>query len=145
MASVTWRENPAPAHKFVAQYRTMDDTEAPNDDPAAQRRAGKPAEARFYAAFGRMERLKARVVLRLARRFVPLRGVGKVSYLQSLDVIRACARHLGDQLVAERRLDDRDDAFYLTAEELRRNLPSDPKTLVAQRRSLRSTCSQLSR
>jgi pyruvate, water dikinase len=137
VASVTWRENPALAHKFVAQYRTMDDTAAPNDDPAAQRRAGKPAEARFYAAFGRMERLKARLVLRLARRFVPLRGVGKVSYLQSLDVIRACARHLGEQLVAEGRLDDPDDAFYLTADELGRDLPSDLKTLVAQRRALR--------
>jgi pyruvate, water dikinase len=137
LASVTWREDPTTVYKFVDRYRTMDDAAAPNDDPAAQRRAGKPAEARFHAAFGKLERLKARLVLRLARRFLPLRGVGKVSYLQSLDVIRACARHLGDQLVAEGRLDERDDAFYLTADELDRNLARDLKTLVAQRQALR--------
>ena len=137
VANVTWRENPDAVRKFVAQYRAMDDAAAPNDDAAAQRRAGKPAEARFYASFGTLERLKARLVLRLARRFMPLRGVGKVPYLQSLDVIRACARHLGDQLVAEGRLDDREDAFYLTAGELGRSLPSDVKTLVAARRALR--------
>lgn len=137
VSSVAWRENPVPVHKFVSQYRTMDDAAAPDDDAAAQRRAGKPAEVRFYASFGRAERLKARVVLRWARRFLPLRGVGKVSYLQCLDVIRACARHLGDQLVAEGRLDDRDDAFYLTAEELGGRLPNDVKALVAQRRALR--------
>jgi pyruvate, water dikinase len=137
VASVAWREDPAPVHKFVTQYRAMDDAAAPNDDSAAQRRAGKPSEARFYGAFGRLERLKARLVLRLARRFLPLRGVGKVSYLQSLDVIRACARHLGDQLVAEHRLEDREDAFFLTAEELARYPRSDLKPLVAQRRKLR--------
>lgn len=137
VASVAWREDPAPVHKTVAQYRAMDDAAAPNDDAAAQRRAGKPAEARFYAAFGRPERLKARLVLRLARRFLPLRGVGKVSYLQSLDVIRACARHLGDQLVAEDRLDHREDAFFLTADELGHHPRSDLKPLVAQRRNVR--------
>lgn len=137
VASVAWRENPAPVHKIVARYRAMGDAAAPNDDPAAQRRAGKSAEARFYAAFGRLERLKARLVLRLARRFLPLRGVGKVSYLQSLDVIRACARQLGDQLVAGHRLGDRDDAFFLTAEELGRDPRGDLKPLVAQRRALR--------
>jgi pyruvate,water dikinase len=138
VATVAWREDPAPVHKFVAQYRAMDDAAAPDDDPAALRRTGKRVEARFYASFGRLERLKARLVLRLARRFLPLRGVGKVSYLQSLDVIRACARHLGEQFVVEGRLDDRDDAFYLTAEELGRNPRGDLKTLVAQRRLLRN-------
>lgn len=137
VSSVTWRENPAPVRKLVAQYGAMDDAAAPDSDSAAQRRAGKPAENRFYASFGGLQRLKARLVLRLARRFVPLRGVGKVSYLQSLDVVRACARRLGDQLVAEGILGDRDDAFYLTAEELRARLPGDVKTLVAQRRKLR--------
>jgi pyruvate, water dikinase len=138
VASVAWREDPAPVLRFVTQYRAMDDAAAPNDDPAAQRRAGEPVEDSFYAAFGRLERLKARLVLRLARRFLPLRGVGKVSYLQSLDVIRACARHLGDQLVDEHRLDDRDDAFFLTALELGSNPSSDLKPLVAQRRALRN-------
>jgi pyruvate,water dikinase len=84
-----------------------------------------------------LERLKARLVLRLARRFLPLRGVGKVSYLQSLDVIRACARHLGDQLVAEGQLDHREDAFYLTAQELGHRLPNDMKPVVVRRRTLR--------
>jgi pyruvate, water dikinase len=137
VASVTWREDPAPVRKFVAQYRAMDDAAAPDDDPAAQRRSGKRAEARFYASFGKLERIKARLVLGLARRFLPLRGVGKVSYLQSLDVVRACARHLGDQLVADGRLDDRDDTFYLTAAELSGNPPTNLKPLVVQRKSLR--------
>lgn len=138
VASVTWRENPALVHKFVERYRGMDDAVAPADGSDAQRRAGKAAQARFYAAFGTAERLKARVVLRLARRFLPLRGVGKVSYLQSLDVIRACARHFGDQLVTQGLLDDREDAFYLTAQELSGELPGEIKALVAQRQALRA-------
>lgn len=143
LSSVTWRENPEPVRKLIAQYRAMDDTAAPDSDPAAQRRAGKPAESRFYASFRGAQRLKSRVVLRLARRFLPLRGVGKVSYLQSLDVVRACARRLGDQLVAEGVLGDRDDAFYLTAEELSASLPPDVKSIVAQRRKLRDEYRQV--
>jgi len=54
----------------------------PTTTPPPSAEAGKRAEARFYASFGRLEQLKARLVLRLARRFLPLRGVGKVSYLQ---------------------------------------------------------------
>ena len=47
------------------------------------------------AAGGATGRAKAKLVLRLARRFIPLRGVGKVSYLQSLDVLRAAQRETG--------------------------------------------------
>jgi pyruvate,water dikinase len=143
VSSVTWRENPEPVRKLVSQYQAMDDTAAPDSDSAAQRRAGKPAENRFYDSFEGLQRLKSRLVLPLARRFLPLRGVGKVSYLQSLDVVRACARHLGDQMVADGILVDRDDAFYLTAEELSTELPFGVKTLVAQRRNLRNEYRQV--
>lgn len=82
-------------------------------------------------------RARIGITLRLARRFIPLRGVGKVSYLQGLDVIRACARRLGADAVAAGRFAEVDDAFYLTADELRAPLPHDVGTVVAERRARR--------
>lgn len=62
-------------------------------------------------------------------RYVPLRGVGKVTFPQALDVARAAARRLGE------------DTFQLTFDEVRRGV-RDPD-LVAERRALRERYQKL--
>ncbi|MDQ1490129.1 MAG: rifampicin phosphotransferase, partial [Actinomycetota bacterium] len=60
---------------------------------------------------------------------LPLRGVGKRAFLQSLDVARGATRRLSELLEL--------DAFYLTAEELAGPLPANAEVLVARRRQRR--------
>lgn len=145
-ATVVWREDPAPVAALVHQYAAMPDSAGPRAKDAAHRAQREAAEARLLEDLGPAGRARARLVLRLARRFVPLRGVGKVAYLQCLDVLRASARHLGALLVADGRLDQVDDVFSLTAEELAEDLAGDLsgdlggdlRTLVAERQATRA-------
>lgn len=137
LSSVVWRENPAPVERLLTQYRAMSDDNAPDADEAERIRTREEAERRLTVQAGLLGRATGKLLLRLARRFVPLRGVGKVSYLQSLDVLRATARHMGALLAAEGRLDEPDDAFYLTRDELTGPLTGDLATLVTERRLVR--------
>jgi len=141
VATTVWREDPAPLLRLVEQYAGKPDEERPGALAAEHVRQRDAAEHQLLAGSGWLGRARARLVLRLARRFVPLRGTGKVSYLQSLDVLRATARRIGTLLVTDGLLEVADDACYLTVDEL-----ADPelarsgaalRSLVAERRALR--------
>lgn len=137
LSSVVWREDPSPVERLIDQYRTMSDDRAPESGGAAQIREQAQAQRQLFESLGAAGRAKARLMLRLARRFVPLRGVGKVSYLQALDVARATTRHIGALLVDRGALQEIDDAFYLTREEICVSLDGDLRALVADRRAAR--------
>ncbi|PQM45425.1 Prodigiosin synthesizing transferase PigC [Mycobacterium talmoniae] len=138
LSARSWREDPTPVVRLIEQYRAMGDDRAPGMGHAADAAAREEAEACLLGSVGAIGRVKARLILRLARRFVPLRGVGKVAYLQGVDVVRAAARHIGAELVAQGRLDEADDTFYLTREEITGDLHDDLRARVAERRSLRA-------
>ena len=86
---------------------------------------------------------QARVVLKLAGRYLPLRGVGKVAFLQSLDVARAAARHIGTLLAGDGVLAEPEDVFYLTAPEILGPPPANARDLVAERREIRDSYRKL--
>lgn len=137
-----WREDPAAVHALVRRYRAKPDDESPHAHAATHRRERQRAERLLFDASGPLGRLRSRAVLSLARRYIPLRGTGKVSYLQCLDVLRAAARHIGGLLAVSGRLAQQDDALYLTIDELTGPFATDPavdlKGVVAERRELRS-------
>jgi pyruvate,water dikinase len=140
--NTSWREDPTPVTRTVERYRAMPDAQAPFADRAQWASESREAQcALMAAADGPLGRLKARLILSLARRYVPMRGVGKVTYVQSIDIVRATARHIGKLLTDAGRLDEPDDAFYLTDAELGGRPVSDPrfdlKPVVAERRSQR--------
>lgn len=137
VSNVVWREDPAPILRLLEQYRALDDDASPEHSEADRIARREDAERRLFESLGPIGLLKARLILRLARRFVPLRGVGKVSYLQALDVVRATARQIGALLVERGQLATPDGAFYLTREELAGPLEDDLKSLVAERVSAR--------
>jgi pyruvate,water dikinase len=85
-----------------------------------------------------MKRQVGRLLLRLTRTFVPLRGIAKGSFVQSFDVVRAAARRLGTHLAASGSIADREDVFYLTLPEIRQGLPADVGDVVAARRAERA-------
>jgi pyruvate,water dikinase len=90
------------------------------------------------AALPAWQRPAVRGLLRLASKNIPLRGVAKRFLLQSFDVARAAARRTGELLAHASVLEDRDDVFYLTIDELTGGLPPNVKELIALRRERRS-------
>ncbi len=137
VASRVWREDPEPLRRMVVAYAGRGDDEDPIAHNA-QLRAQLPLMQReVIRALPRTHRAAARAILTLATRTLPMRGVGKAAFVQSLDVTRAAARRLGRLYSDAGRLDDPEDIFYLTLAELRSGLPSDARDLVATRRGRR--------
>ncbi|HEX6388575.1 MAG TPA: hypothetical protein VFZ89_03985, partial [Solirubrobacteraceae bacterium] len=137
VSSVVWREDPAPLERLIAEYARMDDAA----DPLRRERAAQAAlpemQREVLAALPRSKRPAARLVLTLAAKRIPLRGVAKRSFLQGIDAVRASARRIGTHLAESGALDDPDDAFYLTIDELGDALPADARELVSRRRERR--------
>ncbi|MDT7776017.1 MAG: rifampicin phosphotransferase [Pseudonocardiales bacterium] len=128
-SSRVWREDPAPLIRMISGYAKLDDAENPVARTGLARERLPELQRAVLAALPPGRRASARLLLRLAARLLPLRGVGKRAFLQSLDVARGATRRLGEQLEL--------DAFYLTAAELTGELPPGAGELVARRRERR--------
>lgn len=137
LQSRSWREDDTPLRALVDTFRTMDDAEAPRERLRARLVARREAEAELLAATPARRRPQARLVLRLAARYIPLREVGKAAFLQAIDAGRAAARSLGARLAESGALADPDDVFYLTFDETQGEPPAESRQLVAERRAKR--------
>lgn len=137
ISSVVWREDPAPLKRIVAEYAQLGEDADPRHREAQLRAALPELQREVVAALPRSRRPAARLVLHLAATRIPLRGVAKRSFLQGLDVTRACARRIGAELVQAGRLEAVDDAFYLALDELLGGIPADADELVSRRRERR--------
>jgi phosphohistidine swiveling domain-containing protein len=142
-SSRVWREDPAPLERMLEGYRSIPDTESPvlREQLASERLPLLQREV--LAAIPRARRPGARVLLRIAAHTIPLRGVGKRSFLQSLDVARCAGRRIGALLTEDGKLEDADDVFYLTVDELSDPLPDNAAELVRLRRERRAEYQQL--
>jgi phosphohistidine swiveling domain-containing protein len=134
IASVVWREDAAPLKAALDGYRGLGEHDDPEASAQAQVDERRTLEAELIAALPRSQRLKGRAILALAHRYLPLRGVGKVAFLQPLDVARASARRYGRFLTEANELETPDDVFFLTVDEIRHGLPADVKALIDARR-----------
>ncbi|MDT7584327.1 MAG: rifampicin phosphotransferase [Pseudonocardiales bacterium] len=134
LSTRSWREDPDQARAAVEQYRGRLDELSPRGavDLSADRAAA--ARAEFLAGLRPVTRAKARLLLRLVRRFMPLREVGRGGLLRALDAGRLAARCLGAELHRAGALADPADVFFLTIPELVGPLPADVGQLVALRR-----------
>jgi pyruvate,water dikinase len=130
LSSRVWREDPAPLIATVERYRQKDDGESP-DQLALQRAAERAqAERQLLAGLPQPWRRPARAALTLVARNVPLRGVGKRAFLQTIDVARMAARRVGELLAETGTLPAPDDVFLLTGKEL---LQAPPGESLAER------------
>jgi pyruvate,water dikinase len=135
LASQSWREDPAPAHARAQLYRDKDEGSSPERLEVRQRSIRLQAEQRVLAALPRARRPGAKLLMKLASRYVPLREKGKANFVQCIDVGRAAARSLG-QLFAERGVfADATDVYFLTIDEVTRELPLGYAALIDERRS----------
>jgi pyruvate,water dikinase len=143
LSSRVWRDDPTPLERMVSGYRRRSEDQNPLrlEEAAARRR---PEETRrVLAALPILQRPAARALLALAACRIPYRGVGKRSYVQSLDIARQTARRFGECLVEQGLLDDVDDVFYLTMDEVTGELPRDYEELIGVRKQRRAEYQQL--
>jgi pyruvate,water dikinase len=124
-SSRVWREDPDPLKRIIASYAGKPDEESPVLRAGRARARLPEVQRQVLDALPAARRPAARLVLRQAARLLPLRGVGKRSFLQAMDVCRASARQLGEQLGI--------DPFQLTMAELTGALPADAAELAARR------------
>ncbi len=138
-----WREDAAPLERMVTEYAAQDESASPL--AREQRNAAQRVEMQreLIAAVPRLQRPAVALLLRLAAARIPMRGVAKRAFLQSLDVGRGAARRAGEHFAAQGKLEDPEDVFYLTTEEWAGTLPADVKELVARRRVRRAEYEQL--
>jgi phosphohistidine swiveling domain-containing protein len=138
ISSRVWREDNAPLEHLIATYREQDESSSPIAREAAAHERLPRLQRELLHALPTVQRPAARVVLRYAARTIPMRGVGKASFLQAFDVMRACARRLGELMAADGRLDTPGDVFFLTLDELTGSSPGNAKDLIARRKSIQS-------
>ncbi|UXA11484.1 phosphoenolpyruvate-utilizing protein [Mycobacterium sp. SMC-8] len=129
-----WREDHAPLERMLASYAARGDDADPRVREEAFRIQREGEKRQLLASLSGVKRLKARAVLALAGRAIPLRGVGKVCFLQSLDVARAAARRIGFLVAEQGFIDDPEDIFFLTRDEIRDGRWTTARSTVEFRR-----------
>jgi rifampicin phosphotransferase len=138
LSSIVWREDPEPLEQMLVEYAERDEAEDPARLEASQAQRRAEMTRQLIAAAPAYERPGLRLLLKLAASRIPLRGVAKRSMLQALDVTRASARRAGELLAAEGRLEEPDDVFHLTHQELAGPWPANARELVQRRRERRA-------
>lgn len=144
LSARVWRLDRAPLDRLITTYREMPDDRDPRRVVAARGEERRRAEAELLAALPRWRRHPTRVLLAVAAKLIPLRGTGKASFLQCLDVARDAARACGEVSTRDGVLTEPDDVFWLTIDELTgASLPSDVASLIATRRAVTEEYRQL--
>jgi pyruvate,water dikinase len=135
LASRSWREDARGVQEIGSRYRDMAEDHDPARREVGQASARRTAETALITALPRAQRPLAKLTLAAAARYLPLREVGKASFLQAVDGARAAAREIGDRLVGQRVLDDRDDVFFAALTEITSGPPADLGERIEARRS----------
>jgi pyruvate,water dikinase len=130
----SWREDPAPVRAVLAGYRRRDlaDPRARERERTARR---QELATRVLAALPPWKRPGARLVMSLAGNFITAREVGKAAFLHALDGARCGARVTGRALVERGLLDDPEDVFFLTLDEVTGPPDGDLRERAGQRKA----------
>jgi phosphohistidine swiveling domain-containing protein len=146
ISSISWREDPSLVTSIAERYahHGVEDRATEQADRRVRRVS---AEQSLLANLPRPQRIRGRAVLRLAERYLPLREVGKATFLMALDGARFAARRHGAELVAEGVLAQPDDVFAFTVPEVVRGLDGargDVREVAARRQAKRVEYQKLS-
>jgi pyruvate,water dikinase len=138
LSSVVWREDTSPIRALLAGYRARPESDSPIAAERARAAEMAAQQQAILAALPSLRRGPAKLLLELAARRIPLRGVAKRSFLQAIDVARASARRIGAELATLGSLEDPGDVFMLTSAELKAPPRGSLRELAAARRAQRS-------
>jgi pyruvate,water dikinase len=124
IANPSWRADPARLAPLLARYATLDDDQAPGVLEQRQRAAREQAERALFAALPRLARGPARVLVRIAQIYMPMRETGRATILRSVDAARAAATVIGMRAAADGRMERPDDVYMCTVGEVLGRAPS---------------------
>ncbi|HYF24204.1 MAG TPA: PEP-utilizing enzyme [Baekduia sp.] len=133
LSSRTWREDRAPLEAILRSYARKG-MASPRLREERQRERRLEAEAQLLAGLSAARRPAARLTMRLAARYIPLRELGKASFLHALDAARCAARAGGRALAGDGVLADAEDVFFLTFDEFLAGPDDGLAARVAERR-----------
>jgi phosphohistidine swiveling domain-containing protein len=139
ISSTSWREDPSLVTSIAERY-VHHGVEDRATEQADRRERRISAEQSLLANLPGPQQIKARAVLRLAQRYLPLREVGKAAFLMALDVARFAARCHGAELVVKGVLAQPNDVFAFTVPEVLRGLEGargDVREVAAGRQAKR--------
>jgi pyruvate,water dikinase len=137
VSNPSWRERPELVQRLIAKYQAATTRANPAEQAAARTRGRERAERELLAALPRWKRPTGRLLLRLAATFIPLREDGKAALAKAFDGARAACGVRGRELVAAGVIDQVEDVFYLTMDEIRGTPPANAPDLIVARRELR--------
>jgi rifampicin phosphotransferase len=143
VAARVWREDAEPLRRMIARYEQCAEDESPAKRESKRSLERQSVERALVIASPVPWRPFIRLLLRLTRQRLPLRGVAKRSMLQGIDGARAAARRLGELLAGEGTLANADDVFFFTVAELAKGLPAGARDVVERRKSRHATYSGL--
>lgn len=143
VSNPSWRERPDMVQRMVDKYKAAPAREDLVAAAAARTRARVEAERAMLSALPSWKRPAGRLLLKMAATFIPLREEGKAALAKAFDGARVACGVRGRQLVAADVLDEPDDVFYLTMDEIRGAPPANARELVAERRLLRIAYEQI--
>ncbi|KXF53073.1 hypothetical protein AXA44_45445 [Rhodococcus sp. SC4] len=135
ISALSWREDPAPVRNLVVGYSKLPNSSSPTLRAQRQVSERQRAERELMTGLSTLRRLTARIVLKIARRYIPLREVGKAAFLQTLDAARVAIRFLGSELQLQGWIESADDVRFLTVDELLEGGDAELRVLVAVRKS----------
>lgn len=137
----SWREDPSSLRSIASSMATREDIPRPRDREAQAIARGDSARADLLRRSDPLMRSLLKQVFTRARNIVRNNEMGKAGYLMALDGCRAAARQIGRDQIAAGRLDDADDVFFLTIEEIADlidgRLPT-ARELIAYRKNTRA-------
>jgi phosphohistidine swiveling domain-containing protein len=93
------------------------------------------AEHEILAACGPLRRMLARQIFAQAAKQVRNLEVAKSTYHMAIDGCRAAARRVGAQLAAQGVIDDPEDVFFFTLDELEQRPPANAREIVEFRKA----------
>ena len=138
VAGASWREDPSSVLPLAKAMAARPSEQRPRHRETAMVAERQGAIDELRAALPRNRRAAVRPLCTAAARCVRTLETGKASFLMALDGGRAATRAIGGVHRDAGRLDDVDDAFYLTIDELLAPLPDDVMDLVRFRRRRRT-------
>lgn len=122
LAAPSWRQNPEPVLRAASGMAGRGDSRDPRAALDKRRAERREAEVRLGASLPRSRRRIAVHLIAMARRAVVGREIGKVAFLQDLDVVRHAISFLGD------------DAVWRTLDELKSKVTPAAADVVARQR-----------
>ena len=138
VAGTAWREDPPAVMPMAKAMAARPADQRPREREAGTIAARLDAIAELRAAVPAPKRASVGLLTTAAARSTRTLEVGKASFLMALDGGRAATRALGAAARDAGQLDEVDDAFYLTIDELISPLPDGVMELVRFRRERRA-------